>query len=367
MASLTGAQGGKNAKSYWTDRLTRFYQKYNPDKVSSVAATLKKYKGHEMKLFTAMVQKYGPEPEADKKPQKQAPKKQAPKAESEDEKEPTNPKKESGSESGSGSGSSGSDSGSSSGSGSDSDSDEEDETADKGSMQGLDSSDWPCTVPLCPSCGLPYEYCEYSMTAKWSECLPNLLKARPNMMLQKKEKTVQQLCDESGTNGGSSAAGSSGATKGETKEPAIDPNDPRAVKKAEKRERKRLANERKNKNKKKQSNHSGPIIRVTIKNRTKRKFIVNINGMEKYGVKLKDAGKKLSKKYACSATVTKNAMNTKEIVMSGNIGVDIADVIHSLWDNIPIAAIIVETKKKKVKTQIPGQVEQYKCFYITKI
>ena len=52
MASLTGAQGGKNAKSYWTDRLTRFYQKYNPDKVSSVAATLKKYKGHEMKLFT---------------------------------------------------------------------------------------------------------------------------------------------------------------------------------------------------------------------------------------------------------------------------------------------------------------------------
>ena len=58
-----------------------------------------------------------------------------------------------------------------------------------------------------------------------------------------------------------------------------------------------------------------------------------------------------------SRAVTKNAMNTKEIVMSGNIGVDIADVIHSLWDNIPIAAIVVETKKKKVKTQIPGQVE----------
>ena len=32
--------------------------------------------------------------------------------------------------------------------------------------------------------------------------------------------------------------------------------------------------------------------------------------------------------------------------MSGNIGYDIADVIHSLYDNIPIASIVVEMKKK---------------------
>ena len=78
-----------------------------------------------------------------------------------------------------------------------------------------------------------------------------------------------------------------------------------------------------------------------------RKFIVNITGMEKFNLKLKDAGKALSKKYACSATVTKNAMNQKEIVMSGNIGYDIAENIHKLWKHIPMDAIIVEMKKSK--------------------
>ena len=69
--------------------------------------------------------------------------------------------------------------------------------------------------------------------------------------------------------------------------------------------------------------------------------------MEKFNLKLKDAGKALSKKYACSATVTKNAMNQKEIVMSGNIGYDIAENIHKLWKHIPMDAIIVEMKKSK--------------------
>tara|TARA_B110000971_G_C19704704_1_gene361497 strand:- start:77 stop:607 length:531 start_codon:yes stop_codon:yes gene_type:complete len=174
------------------------------------------------------------------------------------------------------------------------------------------------------------------------------------MMLQKKEKTVSQFCEESGTSGGSNASDASKNGQGETKDAPIDPNDPRAVKKAEKRERKRVANERKAANRKKAGNHGGPVVMVTIKNRTKRKFIVNINGMEKFGVKLKDAGKKLSKKYACSATVTKNAMQQKEIVMSGNIGYDIAEVIHSLYDNIPIDAIVVDMKKKKEKPK-PGQ------------
>lgn len=42
-------------------RLTEFYEKYNPDKVSSVEETLIKYKGKEVGLFEALVKKYGPE------------------------------------------------------------------------------------------------------------------------------------------------------------------------------------------------------------------------------------------------------------------------------------------------------------------
>ena len=47
----------------WTteERLTHFYETYQPDKVDGVGAILEKYAGKEDKLFTAMVKKYGPE------------------------------------------------------------------------------------------------------------------------------------------------------------------------------------------------------------------------------------------------------------------------------------------------------------------
>ena len=47
----------------WEWRLTRFYSKYNPDKVGDVEKTLAKYAGKEELLFAALVKKYGPEPE----------------------------------------------------------------------------------------------------------------------------------------------------------------------------------------------------------------------------------------------------------------------------------------------------------------
>lgn len=49
----------------WTieERLTAFYDKYQPDKVSDVPGLLEKYAGKEDKLFLALVKKYGPEPD----------------------------------------------------------------------------------------------------------------------------------------------------------------------------------------------------------------------------------------------------------------------------------------------------------------
>eukprot|EP00759_Apiculatamorpha_spiralis_P031392 PhF_6_TR33027/c0_g4_i1/m.48686 len=43
-------------------RLTNFYKKYNPAKVSSVKETLHGYQGEEEQLFKMLVDKYGPEP-----------------------------------------------------------------------------------------------------------------------------------------------------------------------------------------------------------------------------------------------------------------------------------------------------------------
>ena len=155
------------ADPYWVKRLTNFYAKYNPEKLSSVNATVIKYQGYEMKLFQKLIEKYGPEPEDGAN-------------EKDINKDDVNDDDEKEEDSGSGS------------------EEEEEDDADLGAMAELDQSDWPVDVPFCPSCGLPFEYCEYSMTARFSDCLPHLLEARPNMMFQKKGMTVRTFCDESG-------------------------------------------------------------------------------------------------------------------------------------------------------------------------
>lgn len=47
------------------ERLLRFYQKYNADKLHEIDGVLERFKGKEAALFTALVKKYGPEPSAD--------------------------------------------------------------------------------------------------------------------------------------------------------------------------------------------------------------------------------------------------------------------------------------------------------------
>lgn len=56
---------GTGPSAPWTmeERLTAFYEKYQPDKVSDIPSLLEKYAGKEDKLFLALVKKYGPEPD----------------------------------------------------------------------------------------------------------------------------------------------------------------------------------------------------------------------------------------------------------------------------------------------------------------
>jgi hypothetical protein len=50
-----------NPKDYLT-RVTRFMQKYDPDKVGAVPTMIERYKGKENELLEALVKRYGPEP-----------------------------------------------------------------------------------------------------------------------------------------------------------------------------------------------------------------------------------------------------------------------------------------------------------------
>jgi hypothetical protein len=55
----TDGAGGSGAVR---ERLTRFYAKYNPEKVSTVGEMLERFEGREDLLFKSLVSKYGPEP-----------------------------------------------------------------------------------------------------------------------------------------------------------------------------------------------------------------------------------------------------------------------------------------------------------------
>ena len=296
---------------YWRKRLEAFYRKYNPEKLEKVDGILTKYKGFELRLFKELVKRYGEEPLPDEDGDARE---DVSDSNEEEESEP-----------------------------------EDDDAATPAELDAvhdkpLDPSSWPYPLTLCNSCGLPYEFCEYSQNARFAPCVQELLKNRPHLMLQKKGKTVLEAFGGSAVPEGDPSVGESKQADATAKnEPErkveIDPNDPRAAKKALKRERKRLAQEKKAKAKAK--SRSGPTVLVSMKKRTKRKYIVTITGLEKFGVKLKDAAKSLSKKFACSASVSKNAMGGKEVVMQGNVSYDITDVLCDKYPSVPRDAVII--------------------------
>ena len=318
MASLT-TNNGEQPDRFWLNRLTNYYKKYNPDKIASLPNVLVKYKGNEHKLFSAIIKKYGPEPsvmdnfnEGDLSEGEEG-------LEQGDNNDVNN---NNGDDEVKG--------------------EEENEELQKmpaGTISNVEGTpdDWPCTVPLCPVNRLPAEYCEYAK--KFDVSKPWLMENYPDLYLQKFDKTVAELCGEEE---GKPKASDDDLKKG-VEEMAIDPNDPRAAKKAAKRERKAEA-ERKKALKKKVVDKA-PRVVVTMKRRNKRKFTVNIYGLDKFGVKLKDAAKKFSKKFACSSTVTKNDMGEKEISMQGDFSQDLGNIIVTMFPAITIDRIFFTTKK----------------------
>ena len=95
-------------------------------------------------------------------------------------------------------------------------------------------------------------------------------------------------------------------------------------------------------------------VTVTKLQRSKRKFIVTVRGLESFGVKLKDAAKKLGKRFACGASVSKETeagVKFKHIVIQGDVTFDINDVLMEFF-KIPSGRIIMaedQMKKKKGK------------------
>ncbi|KAI9031624.1 translation initiation factor SUI1 [Phycomyces nitens] len=90
--------------------------------------------------------------------------------------------------------------------------------------------------------------------------------------------------------------------------------------------------------------------RVTIKRveRTKRKCVTTIYGLDVFGVDMKKAAKMFANKFACGSSVAKNNQGQDEIVVQGDFSEELNDLILANWPHVPEDNIdIVEEKKKK--------------------
>ncbi|RKO86385.1 translation initiation factor SUI1 [Blyttiomyces helicus] len=179
----------------------------------------------------------------------------------------------------------------------------------------LPPQDWPKTeVRDVIYCAGPPEYCDYGQTV--DACRQWLAQEHPEMFarlwpeldLQKTMEGVT-LTDAEGT---------------EQKKPKET--------KAEKEKKKKAS------------------ARVTIKRveRTKRKCVIAVTGMENFDVDLKKAAKLFATKFACGASVTKNPQGLDEIIVQGDVQDDIYDLILETWEQVPEEQIdLTEGKLKK--------------------
>jgi density-regulated protein DRP1 len=91
--------------------------------------------------------------------------------------------------------------------------------------------------------------------------------------------------------------------------------------------------------------------RVTLKRveRTKRKHVIVVTGLETFGLDLKKVAKDFGKKFACGSSVTKSASGHDEIVVQGDLSDDILEYLEEHYPQVPADNIdqIEEKKKKK--------------------
>ncbi|KAL9712989.1 Translation machinery-associated protein 22 [Leucoagaricus gongylophorus] len=92
---------------------------------------------------------------------------------------------------------------------------------------------------------------------------------------------------------------------------------------------------------------------VTIKRieRTKRKHVTSIQGLEAFDIDLKKAAKQLASKFATGTSVTKTLAGTEEIVVQGDVAEEVRELLEEgvgVLKGVPLDNIeITEEKKKK--------------------
>ena len=97
---------------------------------------------------------------------------------------------------------------------------------------------------------------------------------------------------------------------------------------------------------------SSPVILKRVE-RTKRKHVIVITGLEAFGLDLKKVAKEIGKKFACGASVTKGVGGGgDEIVVQGDLGEEIREWIEERFEEVPSGNMeVIEEKRKKKEGQ----------------
>ncbi|KAJ3164133.1 Translation machinery-associated protein 22 [Geranomyces variabilis] len=176
---------------------------------------------------------------------------------------------------------------------------------------------WPPTRVLpdilyCGVCTLPIEYCEFAGTVskcqKWLRNKDEALFAKTWPDIDLSQKLEETTIDD-------------GMTKEQKKAEA------KAAQEAKKKANQRVV-----------------IKRIE---RSKRKCVIEVSGLELFGVDLKKAAKLFATKFATGASVTKNPQGTDDIVVQGDVQDDIYDLVVETWEQVPEEQIELTEGKKK--------------------
>ncbi|KAF8914371.1 translation initiation factor SUI1 [Gymnopilus junonius] len=203
----------------------------------------------------------------------------------------------------------------------------EDEGAGSSSQQPVEPPKEP-TPPVrviyCDVCSFPLEYCEFG--SSFTRCKESLKES--NEELYNKYYSDEALQSKIGT---LSLEAQKKLEKDAAKKEA------KAEAKADAALKKKLASQ------------------VTIKRieRTKRKHVTAIHGLEAFSIDLKKAAKQLAGRFATGASVTKNAQGLDEIVVQGDVSDEILEILEKgegVLKGVPIDNVqVVEDKKKKTE------------------
>ncbi|KAK5773962.1 Tma22p PWA37_003087 [Arxiozyma heterogenica] len=187
-------------------------------------------------------------------------------------------------------------------------------------------------VIYCEVCSYPPDYCEFS--GKLKRCKKWLNETHPDLYA----KLYGDSGDDEVTNLGKKLVESS---IGEERENKLEADLLKLQKREENKEQRELAKKL-----------SSKVI-IKREARTKRKFIVAIQGLEVFEIDMKKLAKTFASKFATGCSVSKNAEKKEEIVIQGDVIESVESYIQQLLAEKGLQDVkveVIDTKKKKKPT-----------------